>query len=74
MEQYRLFNRLTMEFRDVKAASPLAACISVHWLIGNTWVRRYTRGRFANGWAGCTPRLSPIQPEQASFPFAQGNT
>lgn len=56
MKRYRLFNRITHEFRDVEAGSAQEACQSAGWFIGDTWVREETRGEHANGWRNITKR------------------
>ena len=58
MKRYRLMNRKTKEFRDVDAPSAQEACEKVGWLIGDTWVREETRGRYANGWKNITRRVA----------------
>ena len=57
MKCYRLFHRVLKEFRDIKASSAQEACQSVGWLIGDTWVREETRGKYANGWRNFTRRV-----------------
>lgn len=57
MKLYRLFHRITHEFRDVEAESAQEACDSVGWLIGDTWVREKTYGKYTHGWSNITRRV-----------------
>lgn len=54
--RYRLFHRVTREFKDVTAPSAQEACLSAGWMIGEVWVREESVGTHANGWRNITRR------------------
>jgi hypothetical protein len=56
MNDYRLFNRVTKEFRDVQAKTAQDACSIVGWSIGDVWVRVKTQGQYSHGWSNITKR------------------
>lgn len=56
MTLYRLFHRVKKIFQDIEAESAQEACQKVDWLIGDVWVRKLPRGKYANGRRNITKR------------------
>ncbi len=65
MKRYRLFHRVQKTFQDIQAASAQEACQQIGWLIGDTWVREETQGKYANGWRNITRRKVNNEPTQS---------
>jgi ParB family chromosome partitioning protein len=60
-KEYRLMLRSTRKFKDITAPSAQAACEEAGWLMGDCWVREFTKsdatkGLRGGGWANVTPR------------------
>jgi hypothetical protein len=47
MKIYRIMNRATKEWREIKASSAQEACEKAGWMVGDCWVREYTQ---RGGW------------------------
>jgi hypothetical protein len=67
VKEYRLMLRSTKEFKDITAPSAQAACEQAGWLIGDCWVREFTKsdatkGLKGGGWANVTPREVKKEP------------